>query len=189
MPFCGEVSCHREDTRHSQSGHGDTKRRSPFLKGSILPPLPLGVDCGCFERIFVARRKVKKKKNTRRERAGGDFMDRVTTVQLMLSSTTPLSAFLGATPLVLDEERNFYAPFYALMFQLSTEQELSRWSFSLRYLRDSRFSPIINSRQNLSCGYLPEGCPLINSQTWRKNCGYWRIWTWCTSVRLHWVYR
>lgn len=77
-----------------------------------------------FERIFVARRKVEKK-NKRRERVGGNFMDRVTTVQLMLSSTPPLSAFPGFTSLVLDEERNFYALFYALIARVATERELS----------------------------------------------------------------
>lgn len=27
-------------------------------------------------------------------------------------------------------------------------------------------------------------CPSTNWQTWRKNCGYWRTSTWCTSARL-----
>lgn len=42
-------------------------------------------------------------------------MDRVATVQSMLSSTPPLDCFPGATRLVLDAERNFYALFYALI--------------------------------------------------------------------------
>lgn len=40
-------------------------------------------------------------------------MARVTPVQLMLSSAPPLSAFTESPVLVLDEERNFYAAFYA----------------------------------------------------------------------------
>lgn len=42
-------------------------------------------------------------------------MDRVATVQSMLSSTPPLVCFPGPTRLVLDAERNFYALFYALV--------------------------------------------------------------------------
>lgn len=50
-------------------------------------------------------------------------MDRVTTVQPMLSSTPPLPACPGVGGLVLDEERNFYTLFYALIVRVAAEQD------------------------------------------------------------------
>lgn len=53
MPFCGEVSCHGEDRRHSQTGHKDTKEGGKVhLNGSILSPAGAGCWLGLFERIF-----------------------------------------------------------------------------------------------------------------------------------------
>jgi len=102
------------------------------------------------------------------------LMDRVTTVQRMLSSTPPLFAcFVWGAEL--------------LRIVLRTScKSLSPWA--PRYLWRSGFTRIIKENKSF-CGYLRKGCRLINSQTWRENCGYWRISIWCTSARLHSVYR
>ncbi len=70
-----------------------------------------------FQRIFVARRKVEKK-NTRRERVGGKFYGQgyYSAADAVIHTTS--DCFPGAITLVLDEERNFYALFYALTVRI-----------------------------------------------------------------------
>ncbi len=75
-----------------------------------------------FERIFVARRKVEKK-NTRRERVGGVFYGQgyYSAADAVIHTTS--ACVPGATSLVLDEERNFYALFYALIVRVATGKD------------------------------------------------------------------
>lgn len=165
-----------------------TQREELRFKRRHSSPATAGCWLWVFETIFVAQRKVEKK-NTRRERAGGNFMDRVTTVQPMLSSTPPQCLFPERLLWFWMRSGTFTHCFTHWLYESRRNRTLSWWTFSPRYLRVSGLSSRTLRSKKLFCGFLPEGCQLINSQTWRKNCGYWRTSTWCTSVRLHLAYR
>lgn len=110
---------HKQDTR-TQSEEGHFKRLHSLHA-------PAGCCLWVFERIFVARGKVEKK--TRRERVGGYFCGQgyCSLTDVVVRTITP--CFPGARILALDEKRNFYALFYALIVRVATVLGLVMMNF------------------------------------------------------------
>lgn len=129
---------HRGQTAFTTRTQGH-KEKKCILKGSILSTHPLGVCLWVFERIFVARGKVEKK--TRRERVGGYFCGQgyYSLTDVVIRPITP--CFPGARILALDEKRNFYALFYALIVRVATVLGLVMMNFLSPVSAGSSFGP------------------------------------------------
>lgn len=175
MPFCGEVSCHGEDRRHSQTGHKDTKEGGKVhLNGSILFPAGAGCWLGLFERIFFYAVKSREQDALRTGRGFFFFFFLIHWVRsTVLSSHYIWIFFPGAARSHFEWKTKIFTHRIAQCEQFHGACRVVVW----------------NPEKIYSCGYLSQACPWINSPTWMKNCGYWRTSTWCTSDRLRSVYR
>lgn len=111
---------HNQDTR--------TQREEVHFKRLHSLHAPAGCCLWAFERIFVARGKVEKKK-TRRERVGGYFCGRGYYSLTDAVNRTIAPCFPGASSLALDKKRNFYALFYALIVRVATVVGLVMMNF------------------------------------------------------------
>lgn len=183
-PFV-ERSLVTEDTRHSQLGHKDTTEKNWIFKR--LHSSPLHCRCvltvGVWEDLCCLGEKWRRGIRAVNELEGGDLKDSVTAPDGVTIS--PKSLISHTFPACVGWNSHFYASFYARVLPARDETMWS-WSFWPRFLSWVAQNSVFCFKGST---LVPKECQLINTQTWRKNCGYSRIWIWCTSVRLRSAYR
>lgn len=136
------------------------------LNGSILFPAGAGCWLGVFERSFFARRKVENK--TRRKRVGVFFCCCCCKSTLLSSHYTRIF-FSGAPRSRLEWKTKILRTDRASLKDPENRQD-EQFHGTCRVV-------VGNPEKIYVCGYLPQACPWINSQTWMKNCGSWRTLT------------